>query len=274
LIVDDGSEDETRKVVADFDDPRIRYIFHPQSNIPGARNRAVAAARGEFVCIADDDDLMLPTRVESHLRALDAGAAGSYGGWIDYDLDTGHLVHHPGRPRSLATLLFSGRTMMHPASMVRRSVLAACPYDEGFAFGSDYEMNLRLAEAGHRLNHTGDYLIVRRLHGSNVTLHRKREQRTVGARAATRILAGLDEAAVTRMREEAERTQPFEIANTPTVAELRALFPVIGESAVVVEAPAVPSDGTPRARAVTHHDENPLAAVVEETVPWGGASWS
>ena len=33
----------------------------------------------------DDDDLMLPNRLEEHLAAVGDGVSGSYGGWVDID---------------------------------------------------------------------------------------------------------------------------------------------------------------------------------------------
>ena len=47
--------------------------------------------------------------------------------------------------------------MLHPASMVRRDILLQFPYDEKYSFGTDYVMNLEIAKAGYRLNHTQSY---------------------------------------------------------------------------------------------------------------------
>ena len=56
IIIDDGSEDETREVVAAFEDNRIQYCFQEHQERSNARNRGIDAAKGKYVCFIDDDD--------------------------------------------------------------------------------------------------------------------------------------------------------------------------------------------------------------------------
>ena len=73
LIVDDGSEDVgTSKLIEAFQarDRRVRGFRHATSRgAPAARNLAINEARGRFLTGIDDDDLLLPNRLESLLRA-------------------------------------------------------------------------------------------------------------------------------------------------------------------------------------------------------------
>jgi glycosyltransferase involved in cell wall biosynthesis len=57
LIVDNGSTDRTRDVVAavQSEDSRIRYVVEPKAGIAHARNRALHEARGEYLAFLDDD---------------------------------------------------------------------------------------------------------------------------------------------------------------------------------------------------------------------------
>ena len=45
LVVDDGSTDGTRDVVAGSNDPRVRYLHRAQGGLSAARNSGVDAAR-------------------------------------------------------------------------------------------------------------------------------------------------------------------------------------------------------------------------------------
>ena len=45
--------------------------------------------------------------------------------------------------------------MLHPASMIKERFYSISLYDENFSYGTDYIMNLEIARAGHKLNHTG-----------------------------------------------------------------------------------------------------------------------
>src|SRR5712671_4891186 len=76
IVVDDGSRDGTRAVVESFAirDSRVHVIAQPNRGVADARNRAIAAARGEFIAPLDADDLWDPTKIERQVgRMIDAG---------------------------------------------------------------------------------------------------------------------------------------------------------------------------------------------------------
>lgn len=66
LIVDDGSTDDTREVVATFDESLfpIRYVHQANGHKKTASNRGVREARGEFFLTLDSDDEILPHTLE------------------------------------------------------------------------------------------------------------------------------------------------------------------------------------------------------------------
>src|SRR5690606_21196694 len=72
IVVDDGSTDGTKDVVARYikDDSRFRYAWQENSSASKARNRGLELARGEFVAFLDSDDLMAPDRLEWQVPAL------------------------------------------------------------------------------------------------------------------------------------------------------------------------------------------------------------
>ncbi len=59
IIVDDGSTDDTEKVIAEFQsDPRIHYYKLPKGNANKARNYALTKAKGEYIAYLDSDDIL------------------------------------------------------------------------------------------------------------------------------------------------------------------------------------------------------------------------
>lgn len=74
LIVDDGSEDNTREVVEAFQarDPRIHYFHQANQGQSIARNRGVQEAKGEFICFLDSDNAWYPQKLERSLREFEA----------------------------------------------------------------------------------------------------------------------------------------------------------------------------------------------------------
>ena len=80
LVIDDGSTDNTKDVVAEYGD-KIRYHFQENQGLAGARNSGVRLAQGECVTFLDADDQYLPEMVQTLVDALeqypDAGAASA-----------------------------------------------------------------------------------------------------------------------------------------------------------------------------------------------------
>ena len=64
IIVDDGSNDNTREVVAQYKDERITYIYQQNAERSAARNNGIAHATGDYVCFLDSDNVMLPNRLQ------------------------------------------------------------------------------------------------------------------------------------------------------------------------------------------------------------------
>ncbi len=61
IVVDDGSTDDTAKVIAQFqDDPRIKYLKQSNAGANAARNHGLDAATGEIVGYLDSDDVLYP----------------------------------------------------------------------------------------------------------------------------------------------------------------------------------------------------------------------
>jgi glycosyltransferase involved in cell wall biosynthesis len=65
IVVDDGSKDESAKVVKGFDDSRINFIQLPENrggNV--ARNAGLRAAKAPLIAFLDSDDTYLPQKLE------------------------------------------------------------------------------------------------------------------------------------------------------------------------------------------------------------------
>lgn len=78
LVADDGSADETRACVeriAATSPVPIRHVWHPDQGFrPSAiRNKAIAAADGEYIILIDGDCFVLPDFVRSHVRLAEQG---------------------------------------------------------------------------------------------------------------------------------------------------------------------------------------------------------
>ncbi|MGH3115982.1 MAG: glycosyltransferase family 2 protein [Gaiellales bacterium] len=72
VVVDNGSEDETADVIAEWcrRDARFRTVKEPRVGLSRAKNAGVKTARGRIVLFTDDDVLVGPNWVDAHLSLL------------------------------------------------------------------------------------------------------------------------------------------------------------------------------------------------------------
>lgn len=69
IVVDDGSTDDTRDVIARFGQD-VKYVYQTNQGLAAARNAGLAAARGEFIAFQDSDDLWLPWKLTAQVELL------------------------------------------------------------------------------------------------------------------------------------------------------------------------------------------------------------
>ncbi|MGD9835500.1 MAG: glycosyltransferase [Piscinibacter sp.] len=160
VVVDDGSTDDTLKVVARFGD-RVRVFTQANAGPAAARNRAVSEARGEYLAFLDGDDLWLPGHTETLMGQFErqSDCRVVYGGW---------LVWHPNQDGSFPPLQVPAPTLaprVDPegsgwlysrllfdsvihiiASVIHRSVFDAVGgFDQTLRTGSDYDFWLKVS---------------------------------------------------------------------------------------------------------------------------------
>jgi len=58
IVIDDGSSDETKKVVRGMNDNRIRYYYRKNGGVSLARNDGISRARGRYIVFLDSDDML------------------------------------------------------------------------------------------------------------------------------------------------------------------------------------------------------------------------
>jgi glycosyltransferase involved in cell wall biosynthesis len=72
IVVDDGSTDNTREVLAPFMD-KIAYIYQENSRGPGRpRNVGIKKSKGKYISLLDSDDILLPEKIETAVALFEA----------------------------------------------------------------------------------------------------------------------------------------------------------------------------------------------------------
>ena len=139
VVVDDASTDHTTTVEGRFDDPRVTLLR--QSTNQGAyaaRNRALAAATGEFVTVNDADDWAHPSKIETQVRHLLANPT--------VIANTTALVRITDDLRVVRRGIPHGRYLghNHASLMLRTATLRDLGGWDEVRFGADSELEVRL----------------------------------------------------------------------------------------------------------------------------------
>ncbi|MGZ3873791.1 MAG: glycosyltransferase family 2 protein [Mucilaginibacter sp.] len=98
LIVNDGSTDQTVKIINSFHDPRIVLVSQENKGIAAALNLGLSKARAGYIARFDADDVCLPNRLKIQYDFITAypeyTVIGSAADYMDAD---GHYIftHHP-----------------------------------------------------------------------------------------------------------------------------------------------------------------------------------
>ncbi|KPQ34113.1 MAG: Glycosyltransferases involved in cell wall biogenesis [Phormidesmis priestleyi Ana] len=188
LICDDASPDHTAEVVAQWHDPRIRYIRHPQ-NIQRSRNMrsGYEAAKGEYFIKFDDDDALTPTFLEKTVAILNAQPE------VDF-VCTDHWVINARNERDeaataansakwrkdrlgngviddLITETFVHQSLQVGSSLFRKRSLNAVDFMRFEADGcEDFDLLVRCAIAGQTAYFIPERLMEYRFHGGQTSL--------------------------------------------------------------------------------------------------------
>lgn len=73
IVVDDGSTDETLRLLRSFEDPRLNIMEAEHTGVAAAANLGTAAARADVIARMDADDFSYPHRLEEQLGLLRQG---------------------------------------------------------------------------------------------------------------------------------------------------------------------------------------------------------
>lgn len=156
VVVDDGSKDETARVVRALarQDARVQLVQQANRGLAGARNSALRASRGEFFALLDSDDLWEPTFLEQQLAVLHTHpdvdiVTGN--GWYLGGAKHGQLArpHPDARPAPELASIIGDEWSVFIMSVFRRQVYTGIgPFDESMRSNEDYDFWLRAAIAG------------------------------------------------------------------------------------------------------------------------------
>lgn len=171
LAVDDGSTDTTGALLEAWArrDPRVRVLRTAPHGIVSALRLALSHASAPIVARMDADDAAHPERLARQFAELEGdpalAACGTHVRYFpaeavrDGALRYQHWLNSLSSPASVARNLFVECPIAHPTLMARRSALVEVGGYRDAGWPEDYDLVLRLWQAGHGLSVVPDVLL-------------------------------------------------------------------------------------------------------------------
>jgi len=148
IVVDDGSTDDTEKLVGSYGDGRIRYIRIDKSGVSRARNIGLDGAYGKYICFLDSDNILDSRFLETMHRAI-SSSPDEVG--LCY---CGCTVYMDGYPagtmeRDVTPAALFAEPLIDLGSIICRSEVfsGGLRFDESMDKWVDYELMLRISAA-------------------------------------------------------------------------------------------------------------------------------
>lgn len=179
FVLDAGSTDETRDVIARFEPRLAGWRSHRDAGQAAAINEGIAKGSAPYVCWLNSDDAWEPGGLAKLVSALEAdpGAPMAYGRvW--------NLVEATGeRHRNLEVRPFNEWLMARvnlvsqPATLIRRSAWAAVGgVDPSLSLAMDYDLWWKLyRHAGQAPRFVDEVVAINRIHPDTKTNTRRRD---------------------------------------------------------------------------------------------------
>lgn len=198
IVIDDGSTDDSVRIVAAFKDQRIN-LLHNNSNSGTTRalNIGLRAAKGTYIARMDGDDVSMPHRFLLQRSFMEAhpniAVCGSHVATIGIRSE---VVRRPLGTHAIKCFLLAGPPFSHASVMMRRSALEywnLC-YDESYRTAQDYDLWLRLLSVADGWN-IDEVLLKHRLHADQISSTMSVEQSQNADEIRRRVLATIGVAA-------------------------------------------------------------------------------
>lgn len=149
IIINDGSTDNSSKVIESFKDERIRYLSQKNRGVSISRNKAIKLAVGEFIAMQDADDISAKDRFIGQINFLEGnprvGLVGTNYHVIDENGKLATTTDVFTDPEDLKLAEIFSNQFGQGTVMIRKSYLKGLNYEENRKLAEDYDLWARLS---------------------------------------------------------------------------------------------------------------------------------
>ncbi len=174
LIINDGSTDNSVKIIKSFNDARIHLISNSKNlKLAKTLNKGIDLAQGKYIVRMDCDDISFPERLSKQVDFMEKHSeVGVCGSWVELiGENSGQIWNFAlGNSDILKCLLLFSNYIFHPTVIIRKSLLKKYNiyYDSSFTTSQDYDLWCRISEYS-QISNLQEVLLYYRVHSEKVS---------------------------------------------------------------------------------------------------------
>lgn len=130
IMVNDGSTDNSEKIILEYEDSRIRYIKRNNCGLAASLNHAVNISHGKFIARMDADDISYPQRLKLQYDCLTNNPncimTGSNADVIDMYGNYLYTSNLPVEHRQIVMSLDKTSPFFHSSAFYRKDTFLKC----------------------------------------------------------------------------------------------------------------------------------------------------
>ncbi len=157
IIINDGSKDDSEKIILSYADPRIKYYYHENKGLGATLNIGLGLCKGKYIARQDQDDISNVDRFKKEVEYLEkypnifllgtrAKIFKDNSDYINYHI---HATH----PADLKFDLLFDNPFVHSSVMFRKSAIEKIGnYNSDRNLYEDFDLWSRFSEIGDVAN--------------------------------------------------------------------------------------------------------------------------
>jgi glycosyltransferase involved in cell wall biosynthesis len=174
VILNDGSEDCTSKILATYEDARILVIERENRGFAHSLNEAIQLSKGRYIARMDADDIALENRLELQYEFMESNPGIDILGGQAYTIDEdGRITGEMRKPiswDSISKYIRYACPLCHPTYFLRRNVYAITKGYRLIPPVEDYDFLLRAFEKGFIMANLPEKVLKHRIVSSGMSL--------------------------------------------------------------------------------------------------------
>ncbi len=172
IIINDGSSDDSEKIILSFKDPRIKYFRNPNNlKLIKTLNKGIELCSGEYIARMDADDIAAPNRLMKQFKFMEANLGIGICGTNFEIFGKNEILSKLETENEAIKFRFLYEChFQHPTLMIRTALLKEnnILFNTDYVHAEDYELWVRLIPLTNFAN-LPDNLLKYRDHNESIT---------------------------------------------------------------------------------------------------------